>query len=70
MANEIASSFCPEGYVLTAEAILRAAQFWFPEQCGAAVGAAGFDRRGHQSHDRRNPRSVHPSAMAAISLCV
>ncbi len=46
MANEIASSFCPEGYVLTAQAILRAAQFWFPEQCGAAVRAAGSTAAG------------------------
>ena len=46
MANEIASSFCPDGYVLTAQAILRAAQFWFPEQYGAAVRAAGSTAAG------------------------
>jgi hypothetical protein len=46
MAHEIASSYCPEGYVSTAHAILRAAQFWFPEQCGAAVRAAGSTAAG------------------------
>jgi hypothetical protein len=46
MAHEIASSFCPEGYVSTPQAILRAAQFWFPEQCGAAVRAAGSTAAG------------------------
>ena len=33
-------SFCPEGYVSTPQATLRAAQFWFPEQYNAAVRAA------------------------------
>ena len=46
MAHEIASSFCPEGYVSTDQAIYRAAQFWFPEQCGAAVRAAGSTAAG------------------------
>jgi hypothetical protein len=48
MADEIwqASSFCPEGYVSTPHAILKAAQFWFPEQYGAAVRAAGSTAEG------------------------
>jgi hypothetical protein len=48
MGDEIwqASSFCPEGYVSTPQAILRAAQFWFPEQYGAAVRAAGSNAEG------------------------
>ena len=43
MADELgqAGAFCPEGYVPTPYAILRAAQFWFPEQCRAVVKAAG-----------------------------
>jgi hypothetical protein len=42
MVEEIwqASSFCPEGYVSTPQAILSAGQFWFPELYEAAVRAA------------------------------
>lgn len=37
--NWQASSFCPEGYVSSPQAILRAAQFWFPKQYDAAFRA-------------------------------
>ncbi len=48
MADEIwqAKSFCPEGYVSIHQAIFRAAQFWFPEQYGAAFRAAGSSAAG------------------------
>jgi hypothetical protein len=35
------SDFCPDGYVPTQEAIVRAAEYWFPERFAALEGAAG-----------------------------
>jgi hypothetical protein len=32
--------FCPDGYVPTPEAIVRAAKYWFPERCAALERAA------------------------------
>ncbi|HTE76903.1 MAG TPA: hypothetical protein VK653_09195 [Xanthobacteraceae bacterium] len=63
MADEIwqASSFCPEGYVSTPQAILRAAQFWFPEQYDAAVRAVGSTSAGTNG---KIDRSVEPLARA------
>jgi hypothetical protein len=40
-------SFCPEGYVSIRQAIFRAAQFWYPEQYGAAYRAAGSSAAGN-----------------------
>jgi len=40
-------SFCPEGYVSIRQAIFRAAQFWYPEQYGAAFRAAGSSAAGN-----------------------
>jgi hypothetical protein len=35
------SDFCPDGYVPTQEAIVRAAEYWFPERFAALERAAG-----------------------------
>ena len=39
------SDFCPDGYVPTQEAIVRAAEYWFPDEFAALESAAAPDRK-------------------------
>jgi hypothetical protein len=63
--------FCPDGYLPSQDAILRAAGHWFPEQFAALERAAGFEAKSDTSIDaavRAFSQPQFPDALREIAI--